>query len=95
MQDMMPLFKRALLRWGGHVKNKTGSTTYRFKNSANGEFTLEVGGEWGSYSKIFTRQMVWGTSAQKLPSGRRMVKRTCDFVRDIVKEVNAEKGKKK
>lgn len=92
MQDMMPLFKKALYRWAGHVKMNTGATIYQFENAPNGEFTLIVGGDWGTYRKFFSRRMVWGTSAIKLPLERKMTKRTCDFVRDIVEEVQQAKA---
>lgn len=92
MQDMMPLFKRALYRWAGHIKSKTGSTIFTFENAPSGEFTLIVGGPWGKYRKFYSRRAVWGTSARKVHASQRMRKRTCDFVREIIKEVNQAKA---
>ncbi len=89
---MMPLFKKALYRWAAHVKLNTGATIYKFESAPNGEFTLIVGGTWGTIRKFFSRRMVWGTSAIKLPASRRMTKRTCDFVQDIVQEVQQAKA---
>jgi len=92
MQDMMPLFKRALQRWEGYVRMSTGATTYSFEGAPDGEFTLVVSGPWGTYKKLFTRRMVWGTSAKQLPPGKRMTKRTCDFIRDVLKGVDQLKA---
>jgi hypothetical protein len=91
MQDLMPLFKNALWRWSGFIKLHTGATTFRLENEPDGEFTLVVGGSWGMHKKKFTRMLVWGTTAKKLPTSRRMTKRTCDFVKELIAEVNQAK----
>lgn len=91
MQDLMPLFKRALYRWAGYVKMNTGATTYQFENAPNGEFTLIVGGPGWSVRKFFSRMAVFGTTARKLPQNHRMKRRTCDIVTDLIKEANAAK----
>jgi hypothetical protein len=89
---MMPLFKKAIYRWAAYIKMNTGATIFQFENAPNGEFTVIVGGEWGTIRKFFSRQMVWGTSAKKLPASKRMVRRTCDFARDIIAEVQQAKA---
>jgi hypothetical protein len=91
MQDMMPLFKQALERWAGYLRMETGATEFKVEPHPNGDLTLVLVGPWGTHRKLFSRKLVWGTTTRLLPSGARMTKRTCDFVRDVISEVNEAK----
>lgn len=92
MQDMMPLFKAALQRYRGYVMQATGSHKYAFEDTPKGEFTLVIEGPWGKYRTFYSRQRVFGTVQRNVPSNQQTVKKVCDFIRDIIADVNQVKN---
>jgi hypothetical protein len=85
--DVMQQFRRALKRYEGFVRLKTGCKPFVFELGQEGEFTLVISDGRKTHRILFTRKKVLGHTASRPPMNQRMVKKTCDFVRDIVAKV--------
>lgn len=82
--------------WMGSIRRATGAHQATFAMDGAGEFTVRVvwkhGEEEKVYEKKFTKAYVLGPSIHRPMAEWRLEKRACDYARDIMREVLAQRG---
>lgn len=82
--------------WARSIQRSTGAHNVEFVTRENGEFAVRVSWKKGEVDKVFekefTRAHVLGPSLHRPMMEWHMQKRTCDYAREIMCEVLAQRG---
>jgi hypothetical protein len=80
----------------GSIKRATGAITSLIEPAANGEFVVRVAwlvdGAVEIYEKAFAKSFVFRNCMSKPQLEWHIEKRACDYARDIMREVLAQRG---
>jgi hypothetical protein len=82
--------------WMDSIRRATGATSVTFVTRDGGEFSIRViwkqsDGE-RAFEKEFTKTRCLGASLQRPQTEWRVEKRACDYAREIMSEVLAQRG---
>ena len=89
--ELLQQFQQHMVRWARPIRNGTGATDLVFSVVPGDGFTLRVvwknGGEYvRHYSKVF----IFGQGYDEMSCS--IKKRACDYARDFMREVLAQRG---
>ena len=92
---LLQQLREKLNTWVGSIQRATGSTV-TVKPEPGGEFIFSVSwnknGVESRYEKAFTRAFVFRASMHRPQLEWHVEKRACDYARDIMREVLAQRG---
>lgn len=82
--------------WVATIQRGVGATELEFVDAPQGEFLLRV--RWKTaagekvHERLFSREYVFGSTAAGNPLAFRVQKRACDYAKDFMREVLAQRG---
>lgn len=89
--------RKNLQAWTDRIKRATCASNVVFTAEPDGEFTVQVewavkGGEPRFYRQTYTRREVFGSSYSEQQHGWRVQKKTCDYAKELMRNVLNARG---
>lgn len=79
--------------WVGPIQRGVGALEVTLDDAPNGEFFLRA--KWKGdrqHEQLFSKEFVFGSTAQGSPFAFRVQKRACDYAKDFMREILAQRG---
>lgn len=81
-----------LVGWTATIQRGVGATHLELADAPDGEFVLRVTWRTGAHEQLFSRAFVFGPTLTGSPLAYRVQKRACDYARDFMREILAQRG---